>query len=95
MARNNQKKPNYPSKTCPKCGKLIHARSMKHEECGWHATGNAHTASAAAPVRKGRKPARAKSAEAGITLQEIEVVKAIVDRLGVTRVQHLAEVLAK
>jgi hypothetical protein len=29
------KKPAFPSKPCPKCGKPIHARSKKHEECGW------------------------------------------------------------
>jgi hypothetical protein len=29
------KKPAFPSKPCPKCGKPIHARSKKHEDCGW------------------------------------------------------------
>jgi hypothetical protein len=29
------KKPAFPSKPCPKCSKLIHARSKKHVECGW------------------------------------------------------------
>jgi hypothetical protein len=31
------KKPNFPSRPCPKCGKLIHARSKSHEACGWTA----------------------------------------------------------
>jgi hypothetical protein len=33
------KKPNFPSRPCPKCGKLIHARSKSHPACGWVASG--------------------------------------------------------
>jgi hypothetical protein len=29
------KKPNFPSKLCPKCGKYIHAKAKSHPECGW------------------------------------------------------------
>ncbi len=29
------KKPTFPSRPCPKCGKPIHIKSKKHDECGW------------------------------------------------------------
>jgi hypothetical protein len=35
------KKPAFPSKSCPKCGKLIHTRSKSHAECGWVMDGSA------------------------------------------------------
>jgi hypothetical protein len=28
-------KVNFPSRPCPKCGKPIHIKTRKHEECGW------------------------------------------------------------
>ena len=31
------KKPSFPSRPCPKCGKPIHIKSKKHEACGWQA----------------------------------------------------------
>jgi len=31
------KKPSFPNRPCPKCGKPIHIKSKKHEECGWSA----------------------------------------------------------
>jgi hypothetical protein len=31
------KKPSFPSRACPKCGKPIHIKSKKHDECGWKA----------------------------------------------------------
>src|SRR5581483_7109864 len=44
-----QQKPKFPSKPCPNCGELIHARSLKHEKCGWVATAGAPTG---APIAK-------------------------------------------
>ena len=29
------KKPSFPNRPCPKCGKPIHTRSKRHEACGW------------------------------------------------------------
>jgi hypothetical protein len=29
------KKPTFPNRPCPKCGKPIHIKSKRHEECGW------------------------------------------------------------
>jgi hypothetical protein len=75
------KKPAYPTKICPKCSKLIHARSQSHEACSW--TMN----SQATAVKQGRPKGE------GITMQEIESVKALVDRMGAEKVQELARVL--
>jgi hypothetical protein len=33
------RKPSYPSRPCPKCGKPIHIKSKSHEACGWTANG--------------------------------------------------------
>jgi hypothetical protein len=38
------KKPSFPNRPCPKCGKPIHIKSKSHEACGWRA------AAAAAPA---------------------------------------------
>jgi hypothetical protein len=35
------KKLNFPNRPCPKCGKPIHIKSKKHEECGWVRDGTA------------------------------------------------------
>jgi hypothetical protein len=35
------KKPTFPSRPCPKCGKPIHIKSKKHDECGWRLEGSA------------------------------------------------------
>jgi hypothetical protein len=32
-------KPNFPNRPCPKCGKPIHIKSKKHDECGWRMEG--------------------------------------------------------
>jgi hypothetical protein len=37
------KKPAFPNRPCPKCGKPIHIKSKKHEECGWGMEGSAET----------------------------------------------------
>ena len=94
------KKPNFPSKPCPKCGKLIHARSKQHEGCGWIMAENGAPPSAALRVGgKAKKPAaRARatvSNEGGISLDDIRAVKAVVDRLGADKVRELAAVLTK
>lgn len=93
------KKPSFPSKSCPKCGKLIHACSLKHEQCGWVA---GETAGPVSAKKRGRpKKRRAAPASAGaangtrITLEDIQAVKALVNRLGAEKVLDLARVLAK
>jgi hypothetical protein len=35
MAKAVERKPNFPFKTCPKCGHYIHTRSKSHDACGW------------------------------------------------------------
>ena len=46
--------------------------------------------------KKGRKPAEAGNAKAdGITVHDIEAVKALVDRMGAEKVRELAKVLGK
>lgn len=86
------KKPAYPTKTCPKCGKLIHARSHSHEKCGWTMDGKAEKRVTEKP---GKKLGRPKGSGAGgtITVQDIEAVKTLVDRMGAQKVQELAKVL--
>jgi hypothetical protein len=91
MPKTDPKKPAYPSKTCPKCGKYIHARLRQHEACGWMQGAEKRTI-------KRRKPGRPKLiravANGGITLADIQAVKAVVDKLGAAKVRQLAEVLA-
>ena len=94
------KKPNFPSKPCPKCGKLIHARLTKHPDCGWVAEANGQPALVATKTVKRRKVGRPKKAVAGsnasgISLEDIAAVKAVVDKLGAEKVRDLAQVLAK
>jgi len=43
------KKPSFPSRPCPKCGKPIHIKSKRHEECGWVAA-NGSTSAKTKPV---------------------------------------------
>ncbi|MBY0525131.1 MAG: hypothetical protein K2R98_17125 [Gemmataceae bacterium] len=78
-------KPNFPSKACPKCNAVIHARSKSHEACGWGMSGK--TASA-------KKVGRPKAVAGGITLNDIAAVKALVARVGAEKVEQLAKVLA-
>ena len=33
----------FPNRPCPKCGKPIHIKTKKHEECGWAMNGRAET----------------------------------------------------
>jgi len=89
------KKPAYPTKTCPQCGKLIHAAKQSHEACGWVMADNGKAVTAMAVVKKGGRPKQAatKSAAGGVTMQDIEAVKALVDRMGAVKVQELARVL--
>jgi hypothetical protein len=35
------KKPTFPNRPCPKCGKPIHIKSKTHAECGWSLEGSA------------------------------------------------------
>src|SRR5438477_6541494 len=44
------KKPSFPSRPCPKCGKPIHIKSKNHDECGSHLeAGDAAPAAGQAP----------------------------------------------
>lgn len=79
------KKRSFPTKPCPKCGKPIHAAKQSHEACGWTMDGKA-----TAVVKKHGRP---KGGGAGVTMQDIEAVKALVDRMGAVKVQELARVL--
>lgn len=89
-------RPNFPSKLCPKCGAFIHARTQKHEECGW--VGNAKTV--VKRRKKTKKKSRPKEAVAparaiAITIPDIQAVKKVVNRIGAAKVRELAEVLAQ
>src|SRR5438105_1930554 len=46
------KKPNFPSRPCPRCGNPIHIKSKQHEECGWRAEGDAASGPTAASLVK-------------------------------------------
>ena len=35
------KKPTFPNRPCPKCGKPIHIKTKTHEACGWTMNGRA------------------------------------------------------
>jgi hypothetical protein len=93
------KKPNFPSRPCPKCGKPIHIKSKKHEECGWGMEASAETPSAL--IKRGgipkKKPAKVAVANsnASVTMDDILAVKAVVSKLGAETVRQLAEVLEK
>ena len=89
-----QTKPKFPSKPCPKCGKLIHARLQKHPDCGWT---SGQTKSAMKPVKaKAKNPGRPKAAPmGGISLDDIRAVKEVVSKLGAEKVRQLAEVFSK
>ncbi len=87
-------RPNYPTKACPNCGQLIHARLHSHD-CGW-VMGDAARAGS-----KGKKRARKATVNGGptrmeaITYSELEAVKRLVDSIGAEKVQQLARVFAK
>jgi len=92
----NQKKPNFPSKTCPKCNKLIHARSHSHPECGWTMAAKAAPAPVkASPAKKLGRPKAMTTAGGGISLDDIRAVKALADKIGAEKVKELAMVLGK
>lgn len=94
-----KKKRAFPTKPCPKCGAAIHARLQKHEDCGWVMASNDHPAAAANQVVKKRKLGRPKayvgSRAGGISLDDIQAVKNLADKLGAEKVEQLAKVLAK
>jgi len=91
-----QAKPNFPAKACPQCGTLIHARSQKHETCGWVMA----EAAPAPSVNKAKKLGRPKKVHTvanggGITVADIQAVKKLVDALGADKVLQLATVLGE
>jgi hypothetical protein len=93
------KKPGFPSRPCPKCGKPVHIKSKKHEDCGWGMEGSAEAPSAA--LQRGgspkKKPGRVAvaNANASVTMDDIRAVKILVSKLGAETVRQLAEVLGK
>lgn len=93
------KKPTFPSRPCPKCGKPIHIKSRSHEACGWSADAKAVVAPAAArrsgKWRKRRARTTAATSAGGIRLQDIAAVKALVDQIGAAKVRDLATVLTR
>jgi hypothetical protein len=90
------KKTRFPSKACPNCGALIHARSKKHLECGWVMdNGTAPITAVKKKVGRPKKQTGAKASLSGISLDEISAVKALVERMGADKVRQLASVLAK
>lgn len=74
------KKPAYPTKPCPRCNQPIHAAAKSHS-CGWTMNRQATAAKHGRP--KGE----------GITMHDIESVKALVHRIGAEKVRELARVL--
>lgn len=90
------KKHAFPTKSCPNCQQPIHARSKKHEACGWGMDGSAAPAVPSNGRRRGRaRIARKAKSGSQISLADIEAVKAVVDRVGAAKVQQLAALLAK
>ena len=92
------KKLSFPNRPCPKCGKPIHIKTKKHEDCGWALDGQASAAPAV--VKKGGRPKKRatngrRTGAGGITVEDISAVKSLVDRMGTEKVQQLAQVLAK
>ncbi|OAI48650.1 hypothetical protein AYO44_06720 [Planctomycetaceae bacterium SCGC AG-212-F19] len=89
------KKPAYPTKTCPKCSKLIHARSHSHEACGWVMAGDGKPAGAKAAKKLGRRKGSGTARNAGtVTVHDIAAVKALVQSMGAEKVQQLVKVLS-
>ena len=84
---------NFPNRPCPKCGKPIHIKTKNHE-CGGVSDG--HGAKHGATPKKRGSSGDGRWQEAGdITIQDIETVKALVDRIGAEKVRQLAQVLTK
>jgi hypothetical protein len=67
------KKPAFPSKTCPKCNALIHARSKSHEACGW-----TDTSSATSKPQTQATPAPAN----GEAISKMEAVRRVLKEFG-------------
>jgi hypothetical protein len=67
------KKPAFPSKPCPKCGKFIHTRSKSHEACGW-----TETSSAASKPQAQTAPAAAD----GEAISKMEAVRRVLKEFG-------------
>ena len=83
----------YPTKACPNCGELIHARRQSHPVCGWEMD-----ASAVSKGKKNRKKPAANGREASatiVTYDEIAAVKKLVETIGAEKVEQLARVFAK
>jgi hypothetical protein len=95
MTKAIQEKPNYPSKACPQCGTLIHARAKHCKTCGWVMEGDTGGKRRTGRRRSGRPRIAGEPLQTRITLEDLQVVKAAVDRLGAEKVLQLTKVLAK
>jgi hypothetical protein len=93
------KKPGFPSRPCPKCGKPIHIKSKKHEACGWGMESNVETPTAVIEQPGNAKPQNVQpaptSSRASISMDDIQAVNALVNKLGAETVRQLADVLDK
>jgi hypothetical protein len=85
-----KKKRGFPSKVCPGCGKVIHARKFKCPYCNYDfGLADKYAASApaaeAAPTAVAEAPARAANA---ITLEQLKAVGQMVKTIGGFRRLH-------
>jgi hypothetical protein len=72
------KKPTFPSRPCPKCGKPIHIKSKKHDECGWRMEGSDAAPAAGQPSE----------------VNKSDAVRAILDKNPKTPVKEIVSALA-
>jgi hypothetical protein len=89
------KKPGFPSRPCPKCGKPIHIKSKKHDACGWRMESIADTPSPGMKPPATAKPQNDRPPVATISMDDIQAVNALVGKLGAETVRQLATVLEK
>src|SRR5271170_2978381 len=86
MAKAAEKKPNFPSKLCPKCGKFIHTRSKSHEACGWTEASSPASkpqAKDSPTATNGAKPSKpAPTATNGEKLSKMEAVRRVLKEHG-------------
>lgn len=102
------KKRGVPTKACPNCGKPIHARSKKHEACGWVIAdyGEAKAAPVAAAPAAQRLPSASpprvkrfqqrrplKALATGITGEDVQSIKSIKDAVDRLGAERVAELV--
>lgn len=99
---SKQTKRRAPSKSCPKCGKSIHARQM-HHDCGWDVTFADQRRRQDDSIRKATKIVRKHNLRArkiqlgrvpSVNIDDIRAVKELVGRLGVDTVTAVTELVS-